>query len=100
MSPYILLFRFKECVDQLIPVMLMSDENQKIESVIIGKQIVVRDIIDNERKDTFRQLLYKARPNEVQTEIKLLLSSQTKIKKEKDLLNIPLETEEKLKKKI
>ena len=99
MSPYILLFRFKECVDQSIPVMLMSDENQKIESVFIGKQIVVRDIIDNERKDTFRQLLYKARPNEVQTEIKLLLSSQTKIKKEKDLLYIPLETEEKLKKK-
>ena len=52
--------------------MLMSDENQKKEFVLYGNNFVIIDIVDNEIKDTFRQLLFKARPNEVQTEIKLI----------------------------
>ena len=100
MRAYILLFRFKDCVDESIPVMLMSDENQKMSFVYSGNNFIIRDIVDNERKDTFRQLLYKARPNEVQTEIKLILSSMNKIKKEENSFNyIPLFTIERLSKK-
>ena len=80
--------------------MLMSDENQKKEFVFYGNNFVIRAIVDNERKDTFRQLLFKARPNEVQTEIKLILSSLNKIKKEENEFNyIPLQSVERLSKK-
>ena len=100
MKAYILLFKFKDCIDESIPVMLMSDENQKKEFVFYGNNFVIRDIVDNERKDTFRQLLFKARPNEVQTEIKLILSSLNKIKKEENEFNyIPLQSVERLSKK-
>ena len=80
--------------------MLMSDENQKKEFVFYGNNFVIRDIVDNERKDTFRQLLFKTRPNEVQTEIKLILSSLNKIKKEENEFNyIPLQSVARLSKK-
>ena len=100
MRAYILLFRFRDCIDESIPVMLMSDENQKTEFVFAGNNFVIRDIVDNERKDTFRQLIFKARPNEVQTEIKLILSSLNKIKKDENEFNyIPLHSVERLSKK-
>ena len=95
MSSYILLFKFRDCVNESIPVMLMSDENNESYEIMRNEDVIVRDIVENEKKETFRQLIFTTSPTEVQSEIKLRLTSKAKIKNSKDIKYITLPTAEK-----
>lgn len=95
MSSYILMFKFKDCVTESIPVLLMSDENNETYVLMQNEEIIIRDIVENEKKETFRQLIFKTSPTEVQSEIKLRLTSKAKIKNSKDVNYIQLPTSEK-----
>ena len=75
--------------------MLMSDENNESYEIMRNEDVIVRDIVENEKKETFRQLIFTTSPTEVQSEIKLRLTSKAKIKNSKDIKYITLPTAEK-----
>lgn len=83
-SHYILLFRFVHCVDEQIPIMLMSDPKQETYDIYKDNHLIIRDAVENEKKDTFRQMLFRDNMNEIQSEVKLILTSKAKVKNEAD----------------
>jgi hypothetical protein len=83
-SHYILLFKFRDCVDESIPIMLFSDSRNEMYEVYRGQGFSIRDVVENEKKETFRQLIFHDAPNEVQSEIKLILTSKAKAKNDKE----------------
>lgn len=95
---YILLFKFENCVNAQIPIMLMSESRDDAVEVYSDNKILIKDVLENEKKDTFRQLRFKDNLSEIQTEIKLNLVSKTKIKTNPESYS-PLFTEEKFKQK-
>ena len=95
MSSYILLFKFKDCVTDSIPVMLMSDENNETNRIFTNDSLMVIDVVDNERKDILRQLIFLQSPNEIQSEIKISLTSKTNIKNDHEKKYHPIFTSEK-----
>lgn len=98
-SHYILLFKFRECVDDSIPIMLFSDSRNEMYEVHRGSGFTIRDVVENEKKETFRQLIFHDAPNEVQSEIKLLLTSKAKAKSDKEKSYVTLPTIERYKEK-
>jgi len=95
MSSYILLFKFKECITDSIPVMLMSDENNEMNTIFTNENLRVVDVVDNERKDILRQLIFLQSPNEIQSEIKISLTSKKNIKNDHENKYHPIFTSEK-----
>ena len=43
-SGYVLLFKFNNCVDQSIPIMLMNEEQKDITNVFADDKILIRDV--------------------------------------------------------
>jgi hypothetical protein len=72
LSSYIVLFKFKDCVNESIPVMLMSDENEQMEIIFENDNLIVRDVVENESKNTLRQLIFRSSPTEIQSEVYFL----------------------------
>ena len=95
MSSYILLFKFKDCITDSIPVMLMSDENNEMNTIFTNENLRVVDVVDNERKDILRQLIFLQSPNEIQSEIKISLTSKKNIKNDHENKYHPIFTSEK-----
>jgi hypothetical protein len=95
---YILLFKFENCSNESIPIMMMSDSKEESTEVFSNEEFSVRDLIDAEKKDTYRQLVFKEYKSEVQTEVKLHLTSKTSINKEPEKYSI-VETADKFKSK-
>ena len=89
---YILLFKFKDCVNESIPVMLMSDDNEQMEILYENKDLIVRDVVESGTKNNLRQLIFKSSPTEIQSEIKLTLTSRNNIKNDKEKKYIPVFT--------
>ena len=87
-SHYILLFRFSSCVDESIPIMLFSDSKNENYDIHRGQGFSIRDVVENDKKETFRQLIFHDAPNEVQSEIKLILTSKAKAKADKDTYTV------------
>ncbi len=81
-SNYIIMFKFKTCVDQSIPIMLMNEENKEVQTVFNNENILIRDV--KEKDLTLRQLIFRSNPYQIQCEIKTMLCSKTKIKNEKE----------------
>lgn len=79
---YILLFKFDNCNNQSIPIMMMSDSKEESTEVYSDEELIIRDSIDQEKKDTYRQLVFTNYKTEVQTEVKLHLTSKTSLNKE------------------
>lgn len=79
-SHYILLFKYKDCQTESIPIMLLSDNKAETHELFSNDKYIVRDFVENENKVTFRQLLFTENPNEIQSEIKLTLSTKAKLK--------------------
>ena len=92
LSSYIVLFKFKDCVNESIPVMLMSDENEQMEIIFENDNLIVRDVVENESKNTLRQLIFRSSPTEIQSEVKLTLTSRNNIKNDKENKYIPVFT--------
>ena len=80
MSQYILMFKFKDCETTSIPVMMINEDNGEYHVIKETPEIIIQDVIENQKKETYRQLIFKSSPHEIQSEIKLLLTSKTKIK--------------------
>jgi hypothetical protein len=80
LSHYIIMFKFKSCQNESIPIMQFSDSSNETYEVYNTNRFLIRDIVENEKKETFRQLIFHDAPNEVQSEIKLLLSMKNKAK--------------------
>ena len=95
MSNYVILFKFASCVDNSIPIMLMSDEQKDTINVFMDDKLQVRDV--QEKDLSLRQLLFRSSPYQIQCEIKTLLTSKSKIKNDKNYL--PIKTLEKYTKK-
>ena len=95
---YILLFKFENCSNQSIPIMMMTDSKEETTEVFSTDDFVIRDSIDSEKKDTYRQLVFKDYKSEVQNEVKLHLTSKTSINKDPWKYSI-VETAEKFKSK-
>jgi spermidine synthase len=91
MVPYIVLFKFKDCVDEEIPIMNINDEGGETYSILDNSDFIVRDVVENEKKETFRQLIFKSNKKEIQSEVKLLLTSKTKVKNanENEYISLP-----------
>ena len=92
---YIILFKFNDCVNDSIPVMLMSDDNEQMEIVYENNDLIVRDVVESETKNNLRQLIFKSSPTEIQSEIKLTLTSRNNIKNDKEKKYIPVFTVDK-----
>ena len=82
LSSYIMLFKFNECLQKSIPIMMMNDENENVDKVYIDSKILIREV--KQKDNILRQLIYLKNPHEVQCEIKILLTSKTKINKNND----------------
>ena len=78
--------------------MMMTDSKQESTEVFSNDSFIIRDTIDAENKDVFRQLAFKDHNTEVQTEVKLHLTSKTTISKDPWKYSI-VETAEKYKTK-
>ena len=97
LSSYIMLFKFKECKQKSFPIMMMNDDSENVDKVYVDDKLLIRDV---KKKDTiFRQLIYLDSPHEIQSEIKILLTSKSKIGKNKDNKYIPINTIERYKSK-
>ena len=81
-SGYVLLFKFGSCVDQSIPIMLMNEEPKEVTNVFADDKVLIRDVKENDIN--LRQLIFISSPHQIQCEIKTLLTSKTKLKKNKD----------------
>ena len=77
-SSYIMLFKFEKCVQKSIPIMLMNDENENVDKVYIDNKYLIREV--KQKDNILRQLLYLQNPHEVQSEIKIMLTSKSKSK--------------------
>lgn len=87
MSQYILMFKFKHCETTSIPVMMINEDNGEYHVIKETPELIIQDVIENKKKETYRQLVFKSSPHEIQCEIKLLLTSKTKIKNDNNLIN-------------
>ncbi len=99
-SGYVLLFKFNNCVDQSIPIMLMNEEQKDITNVFADDKILIRDVKENDIN--LRQLIFISNPYQVQCEIKTILTSKTKLKNNKDNQDnnlIPIKTLDKFSQK-
>lgn len=83
-SHYIALFRFRDCSETSTPIMLMSNSSNETYDVYRENDFMVRDIVENERKETFRQLIFNEHESETQSEIKLTLTTKAKAKSDPD----------------
>ena len=96
MASYVILFKFAACVDNSIPIMLMSEEKKESVNVFMDDKLLIRDV--QEKDMTLRQLIFRSNPYQIQCEIKTLLTSKNKVKNEKQKY-IPIKTLEKFSKK-
>lgn len=97
-SHYILLFKFNDCATEAIPIMLFSDSKNEQFEIYRDNKVLIKDMEENEKKETFRQLIFFDAPNEVQSEIKLILTTKTKAKNDPDYYS-PVPTISKYKEK-
>ena len=97
LSSYIMLFKFNDCSQKSIPLMMMNDENENVDKVYIDNKVLIREIKQND--NIMRQLIYLNSPHEVQCEIKILLTSKAKINKSGDKKYITVNTIERYKSK-
>lgn len=96
---FILFFKFDDAVNESIPIMLMSEPRNESSLIVYeNDKFIIRDTIEAENKDTFRQLVFKENKSEIQTEIKLNLTSKTSINKNPENYS-PVYTIEKFKQK-
>ena len=95
-SSYIMLFKFAECQQKSIPIIMMNDENENVDKVFIDNKLLIREI--KQKDNIFRQLIYIESPHEIQCEIKILLTTKSKINKN-DKKYIPINTIERYKSK-
>jgi hypothetical protein len=79
-SHYISLFRNRDSSNIQTPIMLMSDNKNESYEVYKENSFMVRDIIENEKKETFRQLIFNEHQSEIQSEVKLVLTTKSKAK--------------------
>jgi hypothetical protein len=75
-SSYIMLFKFEKCLQKSSPIMLMNDENENVDKVYIDNKYLIREV--KQKDNILRQLLYLQNPHEVQSEIKIILTSKSK----------------------
>ena len=94
----ILFFKFYDSVNESIPIMLMSESRDESVTVFENENIVIRDTVEAEKKDTYRQLVFKENKSEIQTEIKLHLTSKTNLNKKPEEYS-PVSTLDKFKQK-
>ncbi len=94
----ILFFKFEDSVNESIPIMLMSESRDESSVVFENDKIIVRDTVEAEKRDTFRQLVFKENTSQIQTEIKLHLTSKTNLNKNPENY-APVYTLEKFKQK-
>lgn len=71
-------FTFESIVNEAIPIMLMSETREQPTAVIETDVYTIRDVID-EKKDTYRQLIFNNSKTEVETEVRLTLTSKTNL---------------------
>lgn len=77
---YLAMFKYDECVTEKIPVYTVADSNKETYKVHEETDFVIRDSVEPETHDVFRQLVFKDNPTEIQSEVKLKLSSKKKAK--------------------
>ena len=82
MNNYILLFKFKECSEQSVPIMVLANEYEESYQVAKIDGYIVRDVLDKNKKELYRHLVSEHNFNDVQNEIKLILTSKSKIKQD------------------
>ena len=85
-SSYIMLFKFEKCIQKSVPIMLMNDENENVDKVYIDNKYLIREI--KQKDNILRQMLYLENPHEVQSEIKILLTSKSKSKNDKKYITL------------
>ena len=91
LSSYISLFKFKDCFQDSIPIMMMNDENENVDKVYIDNKFLIREI--KQKDNIIRQFFILECPHEVQCEIKILLSSKSKKNKNNNNKKyIPIQT--------
>jgi hypothetical protein len=79
-SHYVSLFRNGDSSNSQTPIMLMSDNKNESYEVYRENSFLVRDIIENEKKETFRQLIFNDHESETQSEVKIFLTTKSKAK--------------------
>lgn len=82
-STYIKMFTYENNITDKIPIHLISDSLVEKYEVFRGDGIVIRDIEESGTKDIYRQLMFDNNENQIQSEIKLKLSSKVKAKENK-----------------
>ena len=85
-SHYIKMFSYEDNTTENIPIHLISDSSVEKYDVYRGEGILIRDIVENGTKDMYRQLLFTNNENEIQSEVKLKLSSKVKAKEDKYII--------------
>jgi hypothetical protein len=89
LSNYIVMFKFTTCNNDNIPILLLSNPRSEEYEICRENGLVIKDVVENENKDTFRQLVFLDNPNEVQSEVKLILTSKNKVKSDSNYIGLP-----------
>ncbi len=86
LSSYIKLFNFKENAQNSVPIMMINDENENVDKVFIDNKVLIREI--KQKEHILRQFIALESPHEIQSEIKVQISSKSR--KNKDKKSIPI----------
>lgn len=85
---YIMLFKFKDCLNENISIRLMSDDKSEQYKVIQDKDYHIRDLVINENKETYRQLFASKYNEEVLYQERLILTSKSKAKQDPSYIQL------------
>jgi hypothetical protein len=69
--------------------LLLSNPSSEEYEIYRENGLVIKDVVENENKDTFRQLVFLDNPNEIQSEVKLILTSKNKVKSDSSYIPLP-----------
>lgn len=79
-TSYISMFSYDENITKKFPIHVISDSSVDKYEIYRGNGIVIRDVEESGTKDMYRQLMFENNENEIQSEVKLKLSSKVKAK--------------------
>ena len=79
-TSYISMFSYDDNLTEKFPIHVISDSSVEKYEIYRNNGIVIRDVEESGTKEMYRQLMFQNNENEIQSEVKLKLSSKVKAK--------------------
>jgi len=79
---YLAMFRYEDCLIEKIPVFTIADPNKETYNIYQEDDFLIRDSIDSKSHEVYRQLVFKENQSEIQSEVKLRITTKNKLKED------------------